>query len=111
MAATADRPRRSDYGATVADELIEEMRRHWAEPFPDSVEKGLDYGDVDAVMIGPDIYGWAQTVASGSALSHVDRERLRQAAEELRRSIPAFRAEAQPYYERILRIAELALAR
>jgi hypothetical protein len=68
----------------VADELIEEMRRHWAEPFPDSVEKGLDYGDADAVMIGADINGWAQIVASGSALSHVDRERLRQAAEEWR---------------------------
>jgi hypothetical protein len=32
----------------VGDPLAEEMRLHMAEPFPDSVEKGLDYGDVDA---------------------------------------------------------------
>ncbi len=27
------------------------------EPFPASVEKGLDYGEVDAVAIGADSYG------------------------------------------------------
>jgi len=92
---------------TVADPLAEEMRLHIAEPFPDSVEKGLDYGDVDAVMIGADIYGWATRAGS---LSELDRSRLRQAADELERSIGAFPADAQPYYERILRIARLALA-
>lgn len=78
-----------------------------AEPFPDSAEKGLEYGEVDAVMIGADIYGWA---ARAARLSELDRSRMLQAAEELQRSIGAFPPDAQPYFERILRIARLALA-
>lgn len=77
-----------------------------AEPFPDCLEKGEDYGEVDAVMIDADIYGWA-TLASSLAPS--DRARLRQAAEELERSLAAFPVDARPYYERVLRIARLAL--
>ncbi|MET9313102.1 hypothetical protein ABZX12_14865 [Kribbella sp. NPDC003505] len=91
----------------MANLLAKEMRLHMAERFPDSVEKGLDYGDVDAVMIGADIYGWATRAGS---LSELDRSRLLQAADELQRSIQAFPPDAQPYYERILRIARLALA-
>ncbi|WP_182376509.1 hypothetical protein [Nocardioides sp. WS12] len=91
----------------MAATLVEEMRLHAAEPFPNSVEKGLDYGEVDAVMVGADIYGWAKRAGSRSDL---DRSRSLQAAEELQRSIGAFPAEAQTYYERILRIARLALA-
>lgn len=91
----------------VAEALVDEMRLHMAEPFPDSVEKGLDYGEVDAVMIGADIYGWATRVGS---LSKQDRSRLFEAAEELQRSIAAFPPDAQPYYERILRVARLALS-
>jgi hypothetical protein len=79
------------------------------EPFPDSVTKGLDYGEVDTVMIGADIYGWASR-ATGGALPELDRAGLRQSADELERSIGAFPADARPYYERILRIARLALA-
>lgn len=70
--------------------------------------KGLGYGEVDPVMIGADIYGWASRAGS---LSELDRARLRQAAEELQRSLGAFPTDARPYYERILRIARLALAR
>lgn len=92
---------------SVADALVDEMRLHMAEPFPDSVEKGLDYGEVDAVMIGADIYGWATQAGS---LSELDLARLLQAADELQRSIVAFPSDAQPYYERILHIARLALA-
>jgi hypothetical protein len=82
------------------------MRLRLAEPFPGSVEKGEDYGEVDAVMIGADIYGWATRAGS---LSELDRSRLAQAADELQPSIVAFPPDAQPYYERILRIARLAL--
>ncbi|MGH3481250.1 MAG: hypothetical protein ACRDQD_31080, partial [Nocardioidaceae bacterium] len=74
---------------------------------PDSVEKGLDYGEVDAVMIDADIYGWATKAGS---LSAPDRARLAQAADELQRSTGAFPPEAQPYYERLVRIARLTLA-
>lgn len=91
----------------MADTLSEEMRLHLAEPFPESVEKGLDYGEVDAVLIGADVYGWATKAGS---LSDLDRSRLREAVAELQRSIAAFPIDAQPYYERILRIALLTLA-
>ena len=91
----------------MADTLADEMRLHMAEPFPDSVEKGLEYGKVDAVMIGADIYGWATRAGS---LSDLDLSHARQAADELQRSVAAFPPDAQPYYARILRIARLTLA-
>ena len=84
------------------------MRAHVAERFPESVERGEDYGEADAVMIGADICGWASRVGS---LGPPDLGRLRQAADELERSLAAFPTEAQPYYERVLRIARLALDR
>jgi hypothetical protein len=90
----------------VADTLAEEMCLHMTEPFPDSVEKGLDYGEVDPVMVDANIYGWATRAGS---LSELDQSRLLQTADELERSIAAFPPDAQPYYERILRIARLAL--
>ena len=90
----------------MADQLKVEMRLHMAEPFPESVEKGLDYGEVDAVMIGADIYGWASRAGT---LLDAERTQLRQATEQLRRSIDAFPRDARPYYVRILRIGELAL--
>jgi hypothetical protein len=90
----------------VSDDLAEEMRLHMAEPFPVSVEKGLDYGEVDAVMIDADIHGWATRAGS---LSELDRSRLARAAEELQRSIVAFPPDAQAYCERLLRIARLTL--
>jgi len=91
----------------AASEMTEELRRHMADPFPASVTKGEDYCDVDAVMIGADIYGWA---GRSDSLSTLDRMRLQQAADELARSVQVFPADAQPYYERLIRIARLALA-
>ena len=79
-----------------------------AEPFPESVEKGEEYGEVDAVMIDADIYGWATRAGS---LPPDEKARFRQAADQLERSLAAFPAEARPYYERVLRIAHLALTR
>lgn len=91
----------------VTDTLAGEMRQHMQEPFPDAVERGLDYGEVDAVMIDADIYGWATRAGS---LSKLDQSRLLRATDELQRSIAAFPPEARPYYERLLRIARLTLA-
>jgi hypothetical protein len=71
----------------VSDDLAEKMRLHLAEPFPESVAKALDYGEVDAVMIGADIYGWASRAGS---LPELDRSQLAQAADALQRSIGAF---------------------
>lgn len=91
----------------MADTLADAMSLHLADSFPDSVEKGLDYGEVDAVMIDADIYGWATNAGS---LSELDRSRLAAAADELLRSLEAFPPDARPYYERLLRIARTTLA-
>jgi hypothetical protein len=93
----------------VADALAEEMQRHLAEPFPDPVTKGLEYGEVDAVMIGADIYGWASRALEDS-LTSGEQARLADAADALQHSIDSFPPDARPYYERVLRIAHLALA-
>ena len=86
------------------------MRAHMAEPFPPSVEKGEDYGEVDAVMVGADIYGWASAVRDGASLGPTDRALFGQTADELARSLSAaFPLDARPYYERVLRITRLAL--
>lgn len=90
----------------MTDDLANEMRLHLTEPFPESVKKGHDYGEVDAVMIGADIYGWA---TNADSLSEADRSRLAHAADDLQRSIHAFPEDAQPYYERLIRIAHLVL--
>lgn len=87
--------------------LHDEMQSHMAEPFPESVIKGEDYGEVDAVMIGADIYGWASRAGS---LSADDRRHLMRALAELSRSIPDFPEDARPYYERLISIATLTLS-
>ena len=81
------------YVWSVAKTLAEEMQLHMAEPFPDSVEKGLDFGEVDAVLIGADIYGWA---SRAGALSALDRSRLAKAADELERSIAEIHSTPRP---------------
>ncbi|BBH17730.1 hypothetical protein Back2_20170 [Nocardioides baekrokdamisoli] len=91
----------------MISELKQQMKRHLADPFPQSIVKGEAYGEVDAVMIDADIYGWA-TRAGG--LSGLDRTRLAEARDQLARSLGALPADAQPYYERLLKIANLALA-
>jgi hypothetical protein len=53
-------------------------------------------------MIDADIYSWA---SRASELSALDRSRLSRAAGELERSISSFPPDAQPYFERVLRIA------
>ena len=63
-----------------------------AAPFSDSVEWSLDYGEVGAVMIEVDIYGWATRAGSLSAL---DRSRLSMAAHELERAIGKFPPDAR----------------
>lgn len=91
----------------MASELKQQMKRHLADPFPKSIEKGEEFGEVDAVMIDADIYGWA---TKGEGLSDLDRTRLAEARDQLARSLRAFPADALPYYERLLKIADLALA-
>ncbi|MFZ2016332.1 MAG: hypothetical protein WAV00_21135 [Nocardioides sp.] len=84
-----------------------ELAEHRAAPFPESVDKGRDYGDVDPVLIDADIFGWA----SQDRLSGVQKQSLRAAADELARSLDAFPPDARPYCERLLRLARRAAAR
>jgi len=88
--------------------LLEERR---TEPFPTTVVKGIDYCEVDPVMIGADIYGWAVEVGRGHPLSATDLARLRDARDGLQRSLAAFPEDARPYYERLVEIASMALGR
>jgi hypothetical protein len=91
-------------------DLAEAIADHRADPFPESVEKGEQYGEVDAVMIGADIWGWATTVSSGGSLSPLDLQRLTDARDKLARSISFFPVDARPFYQGILAMADLALA-
>ena len=85
------------------------LRVHRDAPFPASVTKGIDYGLVDAVMIGADIHGWASQIADDRALDPVAMTRLTAARDDLRASIDAFPVEARPYYETLVDIASAAL--
>lgn len=51
-------------GLACGRDLAEEIRLHLSEPFPSSAVRGLDYGEVDAVMIDADIIGWATRAVS-----------------------------------------------
>lgn len=95
---------------TSAKDLKALLADHLAQPFPPSVSKGDDYGEVNSVLIGPDIYGWASRVAHGATLSPEARHGLTAARDELRRSLDAFPQDARPYYELLIDIADAALA-
>jgi hypothetical protein len=77
-------------------------------PFPVSIEKGVDLGSVDPVMIGADIYGSAQRASKGR-LDVDQRRRLEQARIDLAASLPAIPEDALDYYELLIRIADRAL--
>jgi hypothetical protein len=90
----------------VDAEQAPELAEHRAAPFPDAVEKGEVYGEVDPVMIDADIIGWA----SQDRLDAVQTRSLREAADQLDRSLDVLPVDARPYYERLLRLARRAAA-
>jgi hypothetical protein len=85
------------------------LARHREAPFPQSIVKGTDYGEVDPVMIDADIYGWASSVARGRGLTPEAGARFRGARDALWRSLGAFPEDARPYYEALVEIASKAL--
>ncbi len=87
--------------------LIDE---HRAAPFPESVEKGIGYGEVEPVLVGADIYGWAIRVAAGEMLDRAARLALGDARNELRRSLQEFPVDARPYYQTLIALASAALS-
>lgn len=90
----------------MTEDSANDMRLHLAEPFPPSVDKGHDYGEVEPVLIDADIYGWALRVGS---LSAADRAEFAETADEFDRSLGAFPVDARPYFDRVLRIDRFAL--
>lgn len=57
----------------MASDLRKLIDEHMGMPFPESVDKGLMYGEVDAVMIGADIVGWAARIESRETLNSIER--------------------------------------
>ncbi len=97
-------------GQTLAmGDLEDLMAEHLATDFPPSIEKGLHYGGVDAVMIGADIFGWA-TRAKAGQLTETDRQRLKVERDELERSLDSFPPPARPYCAQLIRLAGAALS-
>lgn len=86
------------------DDLLE---RHRATPFPERA-RGEHYGEVDAVMIDADIFGWCSR-AVGSLLNPDERHRFQVAHDELARSLTEMPPEVRPYYEQLLLLASTAL--
>lgn len=93
----------------MASRLEELMQAHLAAPFPQSIEKGTNYGDIEPVLIGADIYGWALHVSSGTTLGVIERPRLEAAREDLARSLDAVPGDARTYYQQLLDLADEAL--
>ncbi|WP_410620608.1 hypothetical protein [Amycolatopsis sp. cmx-8-4] len=91
----------------MMSDLAAVLEEHLAAPFPSAVRRGEDYGSVCAVTIDADICGWARRAGS---LPPGARMPLARAADRLRSSLPDFPAAGRPYYERLLVIADLALA-
>jgi hypothetical protein len=83
-----------------------ELAEHISSPFPASVEEGERYGEVEPVLIDADIVGWV----SQPQLNPIQKRSLRDAADELARSLPQFPADARPYFERLIRLARRAAA-
>lgn len=99
-----------DPGPHVSPELASAMLDHLAEPFPTSVVKGVDYGEVDPVMVDADVYGWALRVSRGECLTSAELTRLAHVADDLARSMASFPAPARGYFLRVERLARLATA-
>ena len=95
--------------ADLVTELAQLMQDHLGAPFPDSITKGLTYGEIDPVMIGSDVYGWALAVTKGRPLDALQRGRLQAAHDALLRSMNELPESARPYYEGIARLAEATL--
>ena len=89
--------------------LEELLRQHREDRFPDSIDKGAEYGAVDAVMIDADIFGWALGVSGGQRLSVTERGGLQRARDDLARSLDAVPDRARPYFQRLLVLADEAL--
>jgi hypothetical protein len=105
----ADRAQRGTADTPPTDLLKVLMSEHLDAPFPASVEKGEDYGLVDAVMVGADIYGWCLSIANGRSLPPDDLRRFRRLRDDLHQSLGEFPEDARPNYAQLVEMATVAL--
>ena len=84
------------------------LHAHFKEPWPESVERGDDFGEIDPVMADADIYGWAVASLRGW-LTDVDRLQLSAVADQVERTIPVLPKNSRSYFERLLRLARTAV--
>lgn len=80
------------------------MHEHLAAPWPEAVERGSEYGGIDPVMVDADIYGFATRARS---LRPDERDRLHATVRELEAVLVQLPEDAQPYFERLIRMARL----
>ncbi|MCP3976541.1 MAG: hypothetical protein GY720_18795 [bacterium] len=100
-----------DGGLTQAKRKLPRLiDEHRAGPFPESIEKGINYGEIEPVLVGADIYGWAIRVAAGEMLDRAGRLALGDTRNELRRSLQEFPVDARPYYQTLVELASAALS-
>ena len=79
---------------------------HGAAPWPESVERGREYGQIDPVMADADIFGAALGARDG-VLSSAHRELVASTAARLGESMAHFPVDARPYFQRLVKIALL----
>jgi hypothetical protein len=101
-------------GATTQrDSPVKELRELWRQhrltPFPRSDRGNLPptewLAEIDAL-----IAGYVETYLGGTALHGEAIRNLREAAQQLRPLVPSLPAEQRPYAERLVALAEGALA-
>lgn len=90
--------------------LGKQIELHLASPFPASVDRGSLYGDLEPVMAGSDIYGWALQAASGDALSDEDILGIEQVRQSILDSFGVLPAEARDYFKDVRNLALTVLS-
>lgn len=90
------------------DDFRHLLEEHARERWPDSVERGSEYGGVELVMADADIYGWA-LAARDLRLTPDVRSRLRDLVDSLDEALDTIPAEARPYFQRLVRLGRIAL--
>ena len=92
---------------TGTSRLAELIDAHVSEPWPESVERGSEYGGVDLVMAGADIVGIAMSLMP-ARLRGEERAHLRTIAASLERVLDQLPAEARGYFLGLIDIAREA---
>jgi hypothetical protein len=88
----------------TAPELRALLREHLATPWPESVERGSEYGGVDLVLIDADIFGLASREGPASA---DDRAWLATTADNLEDLLGQLPVDARPYFGRLVEVARV----